>query len=236
MIQLRLAPEPPSFDRNVRQKGLAAIDELVGRTPRKLRRGPKRQPIARREQDIPPNSFPAYWRDALPDMLDSYERRCAFLALYLEYATGNPSVDHMIPKSRRWDQVYEWNNYRLCASTINARKNDLTGLIDPVDCRPGWFALELVGYQVIPGPEAPSDRHAEISATLNLLNTPDCCRAREEYVRCYHAGSIDLAYLRRRAPFVADELRRQKQLLPKDCRNPSIAGSLRARDTRSSRS
>lgn len=216
MIPVPLAPEPRTFDQTVRRKGLAAIAEMVGSQPSRPRPGPKRKPIARREQDIPPDCFPPYWRDALPDLLESYGRLCAFLALYLEHATGNPSVDHMLPKSRCWDRVYEWSNYRLCAGTVNTRKKDLTGLVDPVDCQPGWFALELVGYQVVPGPSAPLDHESQISETLDLVNAPDCCRAREEYVRCYLDGSIDLPYLQRRAPFIAYELRRQHRLLPKD--------------------
>ena len=156
MIQVRLAPEPPSFDREVRQKGLSAIAEMVGRAPSRARPGPRRKRVARRKEEIPADRFPAYWRAALGSLLESYERLCAFLALYLEHATGNPGVDHFIFKSRRWDQVYEWSNYRLCASTINSRKSDLSGIVDPVECRTGWFALEWVGFQVIRGPEAPS--------------------------------------------------------------------------------
>lgn len=216
MIPLSLAQEPPDFDPLVRRRGLSAIDELVGRPPRRPRPGPRRTPVARREQDIPSDQFPPYWRDGLGLLLVAYHRRCAFLALYLEQATGNPSVDHMLPKSRRWDQVYEWGNYRLCAAGINARKRDLTGLVDPMECKPGWFAMELVGFQVVPGPHAPAGRQAEMSATLNLLNAHECCRAREEYVLDYLNQHIDIDYLTRRAPFVASELRRQRRLLPKD--------------------
>ena len=216
MIPVRIAPEPPAFDREVRQRGLAAIDELVGRIPRQTRRGRRRNPIAQHEQDIPTDRFPPFWRAALDAMLVAYERRCAFLALYLEHATGNPTVDHMIPKSRRWDHVYEWPNYRLCAATINARKSDLTGIVDPVECQPGWFAMELVGYQVIPGPTAPADLQAELRATMDLVNAPDCLRAREEYVRSYLNRHIDMDYLKRRAPFVAHELRRHGMLLDGD--------------------
>lgn len=216
MIPLTLAQEPSDFDPVVRQPGLSAIDELVGRPPRLPRPGPRRTPVARREEDIPSDQFPPYWREGLDLLLVAYHRRCAFLALYLEHATGNPSVDHMLPKSRRWDQVYEWGNYRLCAASINARKRDLTGLVDPMECKPGWFVMELVGFQVIPGPHAPVGRQAELSATLNLLNARESCRAREEYVLNYLHQHIDIDYLTRRAPFVASELRRQRRLLPKD--------------------
>jgi hypothetical protein len=212
MIPVAPANEPARFDELVRQKGLSAIDELVGRKPRLKRRGPRRKKIANSEEDIPPDAFPAFWREALDDMLERYERRCAYLALYLEHATGSPTVDHMIPKSRRWDQVYEWLNYRLCAALINANKSDMTSLVDPFEVGEGWFALELVGFQVIRGPNAPASKTAEIDATLRLLNMPDCIKAREEYVTSYEQGAIELGYLERRAPFIASELRRQGRL------------------------
>lgn len=209
MIPVALAREPPDFDSRVRQKGLSAIDELVGRRPRLARPGSRRKKIADREVDIPAEAFPSFWREVLDDMLQAYERRCAYLALYIEHATGSPSVDHVLPKSRAWDQVYEWSNYRLCAALINAKKNDLTSLVDPIEVGDGWFALEFVGFQVKSGPKAPASKTQEIDATLRVLNMPDCCKAREEYVTSYEQGHIDLAYLERRAPFVAAELRRQ---------------------------
>lgn len=212
MVPVKCAPEPQVFDARVRQRGLSAVDELIGRKPRLYRPGPKLPRIAKREADIPSVRFPPYWRDALPEMLQAYHRRCAFLALYIEHATGSPSVDHMLPKSRRWDQVYEWTNYRLCAALINSRKRDLTNIADPFLCKRGWFALELVGFQVTRGARAPASRAAELDATLELLNLPECRRAREEYVVSYQTGAISLPFLERRAPFVADELRRQRRL------------------------
>lgn len=212
MIPVAPANEPARFDKLVRQKGLSAIDELVGRKPRLKRRGPPRKKIANSEEEIPADAFPAFWRDALDDMLERYERRCAYLALYLEHATGSPTVDHMLPKSRRWDQVYEWLNYRLCAALINANKSNQTSLVDPFEVGAGWFALELVGFQVIRGPNAPASKTSEINATLPILNMPDCIKAREEYVTSYEQGAIELSYLERRAPFIASELRRQGRL------------------------
>jgi len=216
VITITLAPEPASFDTAVRQRGLSAIDEMVGRKPRLSRPGRRRKKIAEREADIPPVEFPPYWREALDDLLSSYGRLCAFLALYLEHATGNPSVDHMLPKSKQWDRVYEWTNFRLCAATINARKTDMTGIIDPVECGPGWLALELVGFQVTLGQSLPGHIAAEIQSTLAIVNAPDCCKARGEYVTCYEHGDITFDYLNRRAPFVAQELRRQGRLRPED--------------------
>lgn len=212
MIPITLAREPRSFNRKVRLKGLSAIDEMVGHPPRQPHRGRRRKRIATCEDDIPAVEFPPLWREALPDLLSRYHRLCAFLALYLEHATGNASVDHMIPKARRWDQVYEWGNYRLCATSINARKSDMTGLVDPFECQSGWFALEFVGFQVTRGPNAPLNRAAEIDATLALVNSDECRKAREEYVTSYDQGHIQLPYLERRAPFIAQELRRHGRL------------------------
>lgn len=150
-------------------------------------------------------------------MLDAYDRLCAYLALYIEHATGNPTVDHVVPKSRAWDQVYEWSNYRLSAALINAKKKDLTAVLDPFEIKAGWFALEFVGFQVIRGPSAPATRSAAIDRTIEDLglNLRDCCRAREEYVESYEKG-VPLEYLERRAPFVASELRRQGRLRQED--------------------
>ena len=209
MLPVTCADEPATFDSKVRQKGLSAIDEMVGRKPRAPHSGPKRKKIAKREEGIPAKKLPPFWRDALPEMLAAYERRCAFLAMHLEHATGNPSVDHMLPKSRNWKEVYEWSNYRLCAASVNARKSDMVGVVDPFSCRDGWFAIEFTAFQVVHGPNAPAGRARQFSATLQLLNEPDCLKAREEYFVSYADGHIDLTYLERRAPFVASELRRQ---------------------------
>jgi 5-methylcytosine-specific restriction endonuclease McrA len=187
MIPVRPAAEPAHFDRSIRQRGLSAIDELVGRVPRVAHPGRRRKKIAVRAEDIPPDAFPAYWRDALGDMLRAYERRCAYLALYIDHATGSPTVDHVVPKSRAWDKVYEWSNYRLCAALINSKKNALMTVLDPFAIKDGWFALELVAFQVTPGPSAPANRLTKIEKTIDDagLNLPDCCQARKVYVEDY---------------------------------------------------
>ena len=80
MIPVALAPEPADFDAKVRQPGLSAIDELVGRRPRRPRPGPRRSQVATSESKIPAEAFPPYWREALDDMV---ERRAPFIAAEL---------------------------------------------------------------------------------------------------------------------------------------------------------
>ena len=216
MIPVSIAAEPADFDQKVRQPGLSAIDELVGRAPRLKRRGPRRQKVADAEDKIPADKFPPFWRKALDDLLVRYERRCAYLAMYFEPATGNPTVDHALPKSYAWNKVYEWSNYRLCAAIINSKKGELLSFVDPFHVKPGWFELDLATFRVERGARAPATQLAKIDATLPLLNQTDCCQQREEYVTEYWKAGIDLAYLERRAPFIASELRRQGQLLRGD--------------------
>lgn len=219
MIPVVLAPEPVGFDKKVRQPGLAAIDELVGRASRISRRGPRRAKVAEVESKIPPDKFPPIWRAALDDMMQAYEQRCAYLAMFIEN-TGNPTVDHVVPKSLAWDCVYEWSNYRLCTGIVNSKKGQLLGLVDPVEAKAGWFELDLGSYRIVRGASAPKSWHQKIDATLPLLNLRDCCRQRQRYVEDYRLGpgakGIDFSYLEHRAPFIASELRRQGQLVRKD--------------------
>lgn len=222
MIPVRPAPEPPGFEERVRLPGLDAIAELVGEAPTRRRPGPKRKKIAETRSAIPPEAYPPFWRAALPEMLDSYGRLCAYLALYIDYGTGSPTVDHVLPKSRAWDQVYEWSNYRLAAQLINAKKNDLGLVLDPFAMQPGLFAMEFVAFQVKPGAAAVGELREQVDRTIEVLglNMADCCAARREYVLNYELGpghgGIDLSYLERRAPFVAQELRHQGRLLRGD--------------------
>jgi hypothetical protein len=219
VIPVALAPEPADFDAKVRQPGLSAIDELVGRRPRRPRPGPRRSQVASSESKIPADAFPPYWREALDDMMLAYEQRCAYLAMFIEH-TGHPTVDHVVPKSYAWDKVYEWSNYRLCTGIVNSKKLELRGLVDPVHAKVGWFALDLTSYHVVRGAAAPRAAHAKIDKTLPLLNLRDCLAQRRRYVEDYRLGpgnkGIDLSYLERRAPFIAAELRRQGQLVRGD--------------------
>jgi len=147
-------------------------------------------------------------------MLKSYKRLCAYVSLYIEHATGNPSVDHVIPKSKAWDKVYEWSNYRLACALVNSKKNDVDDVLDPFEIEDGLFALEFVEFQVKLGPSAVGNLEAKVADTIEKLglNLPDCCKARREYVENYREKQIKLDYLERRAPFIARELRRQGRL------------------------
>lgn len=214
MIRVEPAPEPASFDAQVRQPGLNAIAELVGEKPLLKRRGRARKKVAERREDIPGNRFPDYWRLALGDLLEAYGRICAYVCVYIERITGQPSVDHMAPKSLAWDQVYEWENYRLACSLMNSRKGAITAVLDPFEVEDDWFELELVSFQVVAGEGLDAAVQKQVDDTIDLLklNDGDCRMLREEYAVTYWDGDISLSFLRKRAPFVARELQRKGRL------------------------
>ena len=118
----------------------------------------------------------------------------------------------MVPKSMRWDQVYEWTNYRLACALMNARKSDVGQVLDPVDVQNGWFALELYEVQVVPGVRLPRGVEAKVTNTISRLrlNDSQCREARREYAVDYWGNLIAWSYLERHAPIVARELDRQR--------------------------
>ena len=206
MIRVVPAPEPEEFDAEVRQPGLRAFERLANR-----KYGGNREAVPGRE-------FPDYWRKSIDDLLESYRRICAYLCLYISRGTGSRGVDHMITKSAAWDQAYEWSNYRLACSLMNSRKGAAVSVLEPFDVEDGWFVLELVDFQVLPGDELDDAVVEDVQGTIDRLrlNDDECRGAREEYAEAYWTDDVSFDYLRRNAPFVARELRRQGRLRAPD--------------------
>lgn len=218
MIRVKPAPEPATFSENVRQPGLRAIAEMVGEVPEPPRKaGRKFQRIADSREEISPERFPAYWTAALDDLMTAYGRICAYSCFRIHPVTGSRSVDHMAPKSRAWDQVYEWRNYRLASSLLNARKRDFSDVLDPFLIGDDWFELELVGFQVKPAKQLDADIRARALATIDRLGLNDFefRFSRERDVQCYWDG-IPFHLLIEESPFVARELKRQGRVRPED--------------------
>lgn len=223
MIHVRLADVPEDFDAKVRQPGLRAIAERCGKVAVPARVAGKAFAQAKRKvggvevavtvpQDMPASQFPAIWREALGDLREAYQHVCAYSCFRIHTVTGAGSVDHMAAKSTAWDQVYEWNNYRLACSRLNSRKNDFSDVIDPCDAIDGWFQLELTGFQVVPNPTLDPSSRALIDATIGRLGLDDFRQARADDATKYWEGDISLRTLRLESPFVARELERQGRL------------------------
>ena len=123
-------------------------------------------------------------------------------------------MDHYVPKSRRWDLVYEWSNYRLACATMNSYKGEHGDVLDPFQLTDGWFALELVEFQVVAGTRLADHDADRVQATIRRLrlNMPRFCRIRAEFAEARWNGEITIDYLARHSPFVARELRRQGRM------------------------
>jgi hypothetical protein len=213
VIPVAEAPEPPSFALRVRQRGLRAIAEMVGKPPAFPRTSGKPfAKIANRERDIPAAKFPPYWTDALNDLMTAYRGVCAYACFRIHPVTGARSADHFAAKSKKWRTVYEWSNYRLCCSLMNARKNDFGGVLDPFTTQPGWFQLELLGFQVIPNPALSVGERQAIQQTIDKLGLNSFARDRAKDADRYWSHGVSLEVLKEESPFVAEELRRQGRL------------------------
>lgn len=210
MIRVNLAQEPDTFDAKVRVPGHRAISEMVGE--KVVRRGRPFKKIASMREEIPSDCFPPYWTEAIDDLMERYNQICAYSCFRIHPVTGGRSVDHMAPKSRTWNRVYEWDNYRLACSRLNARKRDFSNVLDPCEILDGWFQLELVGFQVIPNGRLNRKVRERIQETIERLGLDDFRHDRERDAENYWRGEISLRILTEESPFVAKELRRQGRL------------------------
>ena len=217
MIPVAEAKEPKAFDADVRQPGLLALAEMAGKTPAARRKAGKPfAKIADGESDIPSSKFPSYWTKALGDLLTAYNEVCAYACFRIHAVTGARSADHFAPKSRNWKSAYEWSNYRLCCSRMNARKNDFDGVLDPFKIQPSWFQLELLGFQVIPNPTLTEAKRKAIQRTIDRLGLNEFRNERCKDADRYWSSDVSLKVLKQESPFVAEELKRQGRLNPGD--------------------
>lgn len=168
--------------------------------------------------ELPSADFPSYWTEAIEDLMDAYDEICSYSCFRIHRVTGAASVDHMAPKSRAWNRVYAWDNYRLAAGLLNARKRDFGDVLDPFDVRNGWFQLELIGFQVHPASGYSPGIRDGVQNTIDRLGLNDSSlrSAREEDALNYWEGDVSFAVLKKESPFVALELRRHGRLLAGD--------------------
>ena len=211
MIHVERVDEPATFRTAVRIPGLRAIDEMIGLKPKRTagRRFKKR---ATTRETIPAEAFPSYWTEALDDLMKAYNQICAFTCFRIHEVTGWRSVDHFAPKSRNWNEVYEWTNYRLACGPLNARKKYFTNILDPFEIVDGWFQLELVAFQVLPNPTLDDVLAQKVRNTIETLGLNDFRASRERDVERYWNKDVSLRALVEESPFVAKELHRQSRL------------------------
>ncbi|WP_228557367.1 hypothetical protein [Myxococcus sp. AB025B] len=229
MIRVAKQPEPTSpgfdFDGQVRQPGLSALAELTGKPQTLRRRGRKIKQRAARLEDLSSDDlrdYP-YWTRALEALHESYGGICAYACFYIEPLCG-PTVDHFVAIiSTKLQDAYEWGNYRLACSLMNARKREFPDVLDPFLVEDGWFVLNLGTFKVEPAPGLPTETATRVQATIDRLGLTSreyrnmCRRYFDDYWNPPDPRRpIPLWFLEREAPFLARELRRQNRIRPED--------------------
>lgn len=196
MIPVTPQPEPASFDTTVRQPGLAWLNNKGLRLADPLPKSTKPHP---------------YWQTCLDDLHRSYAGVCAYLAVYIERATGATSADHFVAKSANAGLTYEWDNYRLACMTMNARKRAFDDVLDPFTLPPDVFHLELVSGRLFVNPAITGPLADEAKATLERLklDSPNNQSMRARHYQDYAQSDISAAHLCKMSPFVWQEAQRQ---------------------------
>lgn len=113
--------------------------------------------------------------------------------------------------------MYEWLNYRLACSHLNARKRDFGDVLDPFEIEDDWFELEWVGFQVKPANHLDAATRARVQTTIDRLDLNDYQFrfSRQRDSESYRDG-MPFRVLREESPFVARELKRQGLVRPED--------------------
>ncbi|WPB75014.1 hypothetical protein KYC5002_39210 [Archangium violaceum] len=229
MIHVEQQPEPLppdfDFDGEVRQPGLSALAELTGQAPTIRRPGPRIQQQANRPEDLRSNVLRKYdyWTRALGALHKAYGGICAYSCFYIEPITG-PTVDHFVAITRTAPQeAYEWNNYRLACSLMNASKNAFPDVLDPFEVQDGWFELNLDTFEVEPAKNLDAELKQRVEHTCNRLklNSTECKSMRRRWFNMYWAPRVPsqpvpLWFFEENAPFLAREMRRQGRIRPED--------------------
>lgn len=191
MIPVKKQPEPDDFEDKIAKKGRKFL-----------------------AQNPHPNSWKnrSYWTEALPSLWIAYKSVCAYCCHWIPLEQGSASVDHFIPKSVLPGKAYDWDNYRLAALKMNAKKGDFTDVVDPFELTEGTFWLLFPSMQVKPNPELPENQKKRIWDTIRRLDLNDdevLVRSRLGWVLNYCDGRINFEFLKENAPFIAFEIERQ---------------------------
>ncbi len=202
-----MQPEPAEFNARVRQRGNAWITKHNLDKNAALPEG----------MDYPK---PAYWAkqkdgySCLEQLYLAYQKICAYTGLFI--SVGAKSVDHFVPKSRLVGLAFEWGNYRLACKEINGLKNNFEDVLDPFELVPETFFLVLITGKIYVNPNLEGTVFGETAKkTIDRLHlgTEQYQTTRADYYLEYKRGERSAENLKKYAPFVYSEAKRQG-LLP----------------------
>lgn len=202
VIRVERVSEPPLFDRNAREKGNKWLAE---------------------HPDAKPHEFPDYWSPFRSELARGFNHLCAYSVM----RTGNPTVDHFIPKSSSEGRkyVYEWSNYRYADHDINRAKTDLIeGILDPFDVGSDWFEILLPNLEMFMTDRVPEGYRGDARATLRQLDLEYGSDILEKRRSWYHqfynkkdpsTESATLTQLELYAPLIARAVQKRLSEIPR---------------------
>jgi hypothetical protein len=158
--------------------------------------------------------LPDYWSEFKPALAEGFHHRCGYSAMWIP----DGQVDHYLSTSKNRRLAYEWTNYRFAAGWINQSKQALDEeVLDPFEVRDGWFEILLPSLQLVVARSVPAKMRTRAEFTLSRLNLGDderVIRQRQSWYEAYLRHDLTLDELARRAPLIADAVRRQKRRAP----------------------
>ncbi len=190
MIPVSPAPEPSTFDAQVRRRGHL----FLRMNPRPANNQWKKA---------------KYWTSCLPELRRAYRNICSYAACWIPTST---TVDHYYPKKIRPDLAYEWSNYRLALDKMNSYKGESREVADPFCISPGWFIIDFNNFYIVPGKNLDPDVRRMVINSIEILkmNSDDTLvDLRFTVVQDYALGNTNLGFLKSRFPFIYSELVRQ---------------------------
>ncbi len=192
MIPISLQPEPQDFSARVREPG----QRFLATTP---------HPTGKQWRNK------EYWQNIIEDLYDAYNGVCAYSGEWIPCTTGDPTVDHYIPKSVNPQQAYEWNNFRLACLRFNRWKREFQDVVDPFTIEENSFQLLFPSLQVVPNPDFTNEEKEKISKTIRRLrlNGGLSIKARRRWIMPLSLGRITFDFVKEKAPFLAHEIERQ---------------------------
>lgn len=153
-----------------------------------------------------------YWKRIERELYDAYSGICAYSCLWISRVTGGRTVEHFRPKGKYPQEAYKWDNYRLVCSNLNGRKSNFEDILDPFTLQEGWFVIDFPSLMIFPGDHLTPSEAKKVHQTvkrLKLNEDEDCIGEREKWVKDYVIGEISFSHLKKKAPFLALELKRQ---------------------------
>ena len=96
---------------------------------------------------------------------------------------------------------------------MNAEKGESQDVADPFALKPESFVMEFPSLMIRSGSKLTPSEREKTEATIRRLKLNEkekYIEARREWLCAYCDGEITLAFLKKMAPFIAYELKRQK--------------------------